>query len=185
MPQRVVEDPALRHRLGFETVNEGGEEILRIEMWVDPKGGVPPHIHPHAEERFHVLDGHLDFLGGREWRTAGPGETVVVPPGTRHAYRNRSDGQAHAMCEARPPSTLEDFLTTAAALGRAGKLTHGGLPKTPGAALEAVALAYDHREETVLLFPPMPPVWLQRLLFPPLARLAERRGAKPEPREAA
>jgi hypothetical protein len=28
----------------------------------------------------------------------------------------------------------------------------------------------------VLLFPPMPPPLLQRLLFPPLARLGARRG---------
>lgn len=176
MSQRVVEDPALRHRLGFEAVSEGGEEFLRIEMWVDPEGGVPPHIHPRVEERFTVLDGQLSFLGGREWRTAGPGETVVVPPGTRHAYRNRSNEPAHAVCEARPPSpSLEEFLTTAAAMGRAGKLTRQGLPKTPTALLEAADLAYRHRDETVLLFPPLPPLWIQRLLFPPLARLYERR----------
>jgi hypothetical protein len=27
-----------------------------------------------------------------------------------------------------------------------------------------------------LLFPPTPPVWLQRLLFPPLAAIGRRRG---------
>jgi hypothetical protein len=27
-----------------------------------------------------------------------------------------------------------------------------------------------------LTFPPTPPVWLQRLLFPPLAALGRRRG---------
>jgi quercetin dioxygenase-like cupin family protein len=179
MSQRVVEDPALRHRLGFERVEEGGEQVLRIEMWVDPKGGVPPHIHPRVEEQFHVLSGRPSFLAGREWRTAAPGETVVVPPGTRHAYRNRGEEVAHVMCEARPASrSLEEFLVSVADLARDGKLTHQGLPKTPGAALEAVAIAYRHRDETVLLFPPMPPLWLQRMLFPPLARLAERRAKR-------
>jgi hypothetical protein len=37
--------------------------------------------------------------------------------------------------------------------------------------LRAAALAHRHREMAVLLFPPMPPPFLQRLLFPTLARL--------------
>jgi quercetin dioxygenase-like cupin family protein len=178
--RRVVEDPALRQRLGFETVDEGGEEVLRVEMWVDPGGGVPPHIHPLMEERFTVLSGRPSFLAGRKWQTAGPGETVVVAPGVRHAYRNRGDEIAHVMCEARPPSSLQGFLEGAAALGRAGKLTHTGLPKSPGALIDAAALAYRHRDMVTLLFPPMPPVWLQRLVFPPLARVADRRAGRAE-----
>ena len=66
---------------------------------------------------------------GRKWRTAGPGETVVVPAGTRHAYRNRGDEVAHVICHARPPSTLQEFLEDAAALGRAGKLTREWAPE--------------------------------------------------------
>jgi hypothetical protein len=37
----------------------------------------------------------------------------------------------------------------------------------------------------VLGFPPLPPAPVQRLLFPPLARLAERRGYRPGNFEAA
>ena len=48
MEQRVVEDPVLKQRLAFQPVENG----VRVEMWVDPGGGVPPHIHPAMEERF-------------------------------------------------------------------------------------------------------------------------------------
>jgi Cupin domain len=77
-----------------------------------------------------MLEGRLSFLAGRKWSSAGPGETVVVPAGVRHAYRNKSDEMAHMVCDVRPPSTLQEFLEDAAALGRAGKLTkRGAFPK--------------------------------------------------------
>jgi quercetin dioxygenase-like cupin family protein len=177
MEQRVVEDPALGQRLSFRrSADEAGGEVLRIEVWVDPGGGVPPHIHPAMEERFEVLAGSPSFLAGREWRDAGPGETVVVPPGTRHAYRNKGDEVAHVICHARPPSSLQEFLEDAAALGRAGKLTRQGLPKSFSALLQAAVMVEHYRDMVVLLFPPAPPRPIQRLLMPPLARLGERRG---------
>ena len=175
--QRLIEDPVLRQRMSFErTTGEHGEDVLLVEMWVDPGGGVTPHIHPTMEERFKVLSGTPSFLGGRKWKTAAPGDTVVVPPGVRHAFRNRGDETAHVMCEARPPQSLQEFLEEAAALGRAGKITRRALPKSPGVLLEAAVMAERHRDMVVLLFPPMPPPFLQRLIFPLLARLGRRRG---------
>jgi CubicO group peptidase (beta-lactamase class C family) len=103
---------------------------------------------------------------------------VVVPPGTRHAYKNGGSDVAHIVCHARPPSTLQEFLEDAAALGRAGKVTHGGLPKTPTALLQAAVLVHAYRDMVVLGFPPLPPPAIQRLVFPALARLGERRGYK-------
>jgi quercetin dioxygenase-like cupin family protein len=172
----IVEDPVLRQRLRFWRTAEEDGEVLHVEFWVDPGGGVPPHIHPAVEERFEVMAGRPSFLAGKKWATADPGETVVVPPGTRHAYRNRSDEVAHVICHARPPSSLQEFLEDAAALGRAGRLTRHALPKSFGALLQAAVMAHHYREMVVLLFPPMPPPAIQRLVIPPLARLGERRG---------
>jgi quercetin dioxygenase-like cupin family protein len=174
--QRVVEDPALRQRLSFSRTTDEDGEVLHVEMWVDPGGGVPPHVHPVMEERFEVLAGRPSFLAGRKWQDAGPGETVVAPPGVRHAYRNKGDEVAHVICHARPPSSLQGFLEDAAALGRSGKLTHHGLPKSPSALLQAAVLVHHYRDMAVLGFPPLPPPAIQRLVIPPLARLGERRG---------
>ena len=175
--QRVIEDPVLRQRFSFRrTTGEDGEEVLLVEMWVDPGGGVTPHIHPVIEERFKVLSGTPSFLAGRKWQTASAGETVVVPPGVRHAYRNRGTEVAHVVCEARPPETLQEFLEEATALGQAGKITRYALPKSPGVLLEAAVLAERHRDMVTLLFPPLPPPFVQRLVFPALARLGRRRG---------
>jgi quercetin dioxygenase-like cupin family protein len=177
MPQQVIEDPVLRQRFSFRrSTDEDGGEVLHVEAWVDPGGGVTPHVHPAMEERFNVLSGHPSFLAGRKWEKAAPGDTVVVPAGVRHAYRNTGDETAHFVCDVRPPSSLQEFLEDAAALSRAGKLTRRAIPKGPSAMLAGVVMAHHYRDMVTLLFPPMPPPFLQRLLFPALARLGERRG---------
>jgi len=176
----TFEDPALGHRLSFGPAERAGEPAMRIEMWVRPGGGVPPHVHPAIEEAFEVLDGRLEVLAGREWQEAGPGETVVAAPGTRHAYRNGSDAETHSICWATPPSDLlEGFLSDAAELGRAGRLTKRGIPKTPAALLQAAVMNEHYREMVLLSSPPLPPLGLDRLLMPPLARLGRRRGYLP------
>jgi quercetin dioxygenase-like cupin family protein len=178
MNQPVIEDPILKQRLSFQrTVDPDGGEVLQVDTWVDPGGGTSPHIHPVIEERFEVLAGHPSFLAGRKWRSAAPGETVVVPPGLRHDYRNRTNEVVHMVVHVRPPSTLQEFLEDAAAMSRAGKVTRrGSFPKSPSALLQGAVMAHHYREMVVLLFPPTPPPFVQRLTVPALARLGERRG---------
>lgn len=130
MTERIVEDPVLRQRLRFDrTTDPDGSEVLHVETWVDPGGGVTPHVHPTMEERFEVLAWQPSFLAGRKWTMASPGDTVVVPAGLRHAYRNGGDETVHMVCHGRPPSSLQEFLEDVAALARDGKISRRGLPK--------------------------------------------------------
>lgn len=176
MAERIVEDPVLRQRLAFEReTGADGREALAIETWVDPGGGVTPHVHPRMHERFEVIAGRGQFLAGRRWVELGPGEAVDVPPGTRHAYRNRTDAELHFVCRASPPESLEEFLETVAALSRAGMLMRPGLPRTRRGLLYSLVMARRHRPMVEL---ELPPVALQRLADP-LARWAERRGYDP------
>jgi quercetin dioxygenase-like cupin family protein len=176
-PKRPIEAPALRQRYAFaRTAAEDGDEVLHVEVWVDPGGGVTPHVHPTMEERFEILGGSPSFLAGRKWETARPGDTVVVPPGTRHAFRNDGAEVAHFVGHARPPSTLQEFLEDTAGLSRAGMLTRRGVPKGLSGLLAGAVLVHHYRDMVQLLFPPLPPPWVQRLVMPALARLGERRG---------
>lgn len=170
----IVVDPVFGTTYRFS--REG--DVQRVEIWVEPGGGVPAHVHPEVRERFTVREGPMELLTGRTWKPAGPGETVVVAPGTRHAFRNRGDVVAHAVCEASPASTLAAFLSQAAGLSRADLLTKAGLPK-PRGILHAAMLAHAHRDMVHLLFP-APPQLVQKLIWPPLARLGERRGLRAE-----
>jgi quercetin dioxygenase-like cupin family protein len=178
---RPITDPVLRQRLSFSrTPDPDGSEVLHVETWLDPGGGVTPHVHRSMEERFEVLAGRPSFLSGRAWAQAAPGDTVVVPPRTRHAYRNETSEPVHMVCHVRPPSSLQAFLEEVSALSRSGQVSAGGIPKGVGALLEGAALARRHREMVTLLFPPMPPPFVQRLLFPALAPLGERWRRKRE-----
>ena len=176
MPQHTI-DPVLRQRFAFTTTrDDDGEEVLHVETWVDPGGGVTPHVHPAMEERFEVLEGTVSFLAGRRWTPYVAGHTAIVPPGTRHAYRNDSDETAHMVCHVRSPSTLQPFLEDASALGRAGLTTRRALPKSPRALMIAGLLVDENRTMVELGFPPLPPPAIQRIVMPPLAALARRRG---------
>ena len=178
MPESVIEDPVLRQRYVFrQRADEQGAEFIEVEMWVEPGGGVVPHIHPDFEERFKVMSGLLTFGVGRDKVVAGPGDAAVVAPGVRHTYRNTGSELAHVMCEARPPRPeLQQFLEDAAALGRAGKYTRHALPKSFSGLLALAVMARHYRPTTRIL---RPPVFLQRLALDPFARLGERRGYRP------
>lgn len=51
-------------------------------------GGPPPHRHLGEDELFYVFDGTLSFTAGDETRTVSAGESVFVPRGITHSYRN-------------------------------------------------------------------------------------------------
>jgi quercetin dioxygenase-like cupin family protein len=174
-PSEFTEDPVLRMRSRFWRTTNDGNTVLHVETWVDPGGGVTPHIHPAMEERFEVIDGQPEFLAGRRWKVAEPGETVVVSPGSRHAFRNRGGDVAHFVCHATPPSTLQEFLEDAAALSRAGGITRRALPRSIDGLLQAAVMAHHYRDMVTLLAP-LPPPAIQRVVIPPLARAGERRG---------
>jgi quercetin dioxygenase-like cupin family protein len=168
-------DPVLRMRSRFWRTSDNTNEVLHVETWVDPGGGVTPHVHPAMEERFEVLGGRPQFLAGRKWKEFEPGQTILVPPGTRHAFRNRSAEVAHFVCQVTPPSTLQEFLEDAAALSRAGGITRRALPRNLDGLLQAAVMAHHYRDMVTLLAP-LPPPAIQRLVIPPLARAGERRG---------
>lgn len=161
----LVEDPVFKIRSSFQ---DDGDTLI-VDTWIDPGGGVTPHVHPAMEERFETVEGTAQFLSGRKWVTAPAGEGVVVPPGTRHAFRNRSGEVAHIRCRATPPMTLQEFLTDAAAMSRAGKLNKLGLPTSFAALKEVAAFAERHRPMVVMS---SPPAFIQKVILPPLARRA-------------
>jgi mannose-6-phosphate isomerase-like protein (cupin superfamily) len=176
MSDGVIADPVLRQRFRFHTERDAQGELLVVETWVDPGGGVTPHIHPAMDEHFEVVAGEMSFLPGRKWVTVPAGQDIDVPRGTRHAYRNRSKAEAHFIAHVRPPSTLQGFLEDVTRMSQAGLIMRGGIPKGVRGLLQGVVLAHHYRDMAILLFPPMPPPIVQRVLFPPLARLGERRG---------
>jgi mannose-6-phosphate isomerase-like protein (cupin superfamily) len=167
MTDTLIHDRALR--LSYRFTSRTPERLV-MDNFVEPGGGVTPHVHPTMEERFEVIAGRAEILSGRKWITAGPGDVVVIPPGTRHAFRNTGKEVAHVRCEASPPETLQEFLEEVAELSREGAITSRGLPTSLSAFKRVIVIARRHRHMVELLFPPAPPRPVQKLLFSLVAR---------------
>jgi quercetin dioxygenase-like cupin family protein len=166
----LVHDPVRRQRYRFSRTGE----VLNIEIWADPGGEVPLHFHPRLEERFEVLAGRVRFTVAGTKTVAGPGDRATVPAGTRHRFENIGDEEAHMRVEVEPALDVQETITEAAALARAGKYTRRGIPRGLGAALDVAAFVERHGENTVIA---SPPPWLQRIFLGPLAALARRRDS--------
>jgi quercetin dioxygenase-like cupin family protein len=164
----VIEDPVMRQR--YRLSREG--DVLRLELWADPGARVPEHMHPQIEERFEVREGEFVFKVGGQKRRAGPGERLVVEAGVRHAFENPGPRVAHFVTEIEPALDMQDFFEESAALARAGMFARPGIPRGIRGALAAAEFAERYRDTYRQTFPPRA---LQRILFPPLARLERRR----------
>ncbi|MEM9040995.1 MAG: cupin domain-containing protein [Actinomycetota bacterium] len=75
-----------------------------FEETTEPGMGPPVHVHRRQWEYFRVLDGEFEFLIGDQRHRASVGTVAIIPPETRHGFRN----------VASTPSTLEFLVTPAA-----------------------------------------------------------------------
>jgi mannose-6-phosphate isomerase-like protein (cupin superfamily) len=87
---------------------ESGGQMFALDCVVGTGGGPPPHRHLAEDELFYIFAGSISFTAGDETRTVGAGESVFIPRGTRHTYRN--DGAIDArMIAIYTPSGMEGW----------------------------------------------------------------------------
>jgi quercetin dioxygenase-like cupin family protein len=145
---------------------------LIINTRVVPGGGPPPHVHPNGDEAFSIEHGRVRFLVGRRKVIAGPGEDLVVPRGTRHAFKNVGDDDAvfRAVVRPEPSGKGEEFFRETAEAAQRGMYNRYGIPTGVRAALHMMEILSRYQDFVLISNPP--PV-VQRMLFP-LARRYSR-----------
>jgi mannose-6-phosphate isomerase-like protein (cupin superfamily) len=89
------------------------------------------HVHPHNVEVFEVLEGEVELLLGSDWRTVRAGESVTVPRGERHTFRNHSGKFAAFRNIHDPHHDFEAYLRKLTTLQNELQVTS---PNGPGAA---------------------------------------------------
>ena len=90
------------------TGEESGGAIFALDCLVGAGGGPPPHRHLAEDELFTMTQGTIVFRAGDETRAVSAGESVFVPRGTPHAYRN--DGPTAAkMLAVYTPAGMEGW----------------------------------------------------------------------------
>lgn len=84
------------------TGEQTGGAYALFDAEVSPGGGPPPHIHASEEEIFHIVEGEVTFYSEAGERVARVGDTVFMPRGTRHNFRNNTDRPARMMISVVP-----------------------------------------------------------------------------------
>ncbi len=146
------------------TAADSGGALLAAETEVQPGGnGGPIHQHRRQEERFLLHEGTLRYRVGRRRGVLRAGETLVVPPGTAHAFRNDGAHVARMRAEFRPALRLEEFFARLFDLAARGEVDARGVPRPAAAA----RLMREFPDEFFYL--PVIPVPVQRAIGAVLA----------------
>ena len=163
-PSEIVRDPVHRSRYSFARDGEN----MTVETWIEPGGGLPPHLHPRQEERWSVIEGSIQLRLGSEKRVIGPEDgEVVVKPGTVHGFKSVTGSDTHMRCYVIPALGLESFLTESAAAAQDGLLLRGDIPRGIKGARWAARFLKRYQEDVVMTWPPR---FAQRALIALLAR---------------
>lgn len=171
---QVFENPATGEHVVILTDPEAHEHgALVAHLTVHPGGRVAvAHLHPTIRERFHVIEGEVGFLLGKEERVLGPGEVAEVPPGTVHDWWQVGERDAQVVVEVVPGARFVEMVGTIFGLGRDGKVDKRGVPRP----LQLAVTARAYEDVMVVM---SPPPWVQSVLFGVLAPIGRRRGLQP------
>jgi quercetin dioxygenase-like cupin family protein len=170
-PGQTVENPVTGERITFvTTAAQTGGERVEINLALKPHGAVPgAHVHPEQYETFRVISGTMKFRLGFKKIIAGPGETVVVPPGAVHSFANAGEDEALVRVVVEPALDMEQLFATTVALAQEGNTNRKGMPNPVH-----LALFVERFKREVQA--PFPPPSVVRLLLAPLRAYGRRRG---------
>lgn len=168
---QTLDNPVSGERITFRrTAADTNGELLEFDLTLAPDGHVPgAHLHPEQEERFFVHSGRMEFRLGFRKILAEAGDSVTVPAGRVHKFRNASDAPAQVRVQVVPALDMEELFETTVALAKEGNTNRKGMPKPLHLALFVKRFAREVRA-------PFPPVAIVNLLMAPLRVIARRRG---------
>lgn len=86
-------------RPGVETrmlvsASNGAAQLCIFEQWVAPGTGAPTHSHP-VEEVLTVREGEAEMWIGEQRLNVTAGQSLIVPAGRKHGFRNSGTGTLH------------------------------------------------------------------------------------------
>jgi mannose-6-phosphate isomerase-like protein (cupin superfamily) len=91
--------PPEHWRPGVETrmtvsARNGATALCLFEQWVSPGNGAPTHRHP-VEEVLMVREGEADMWIEDDHVKVTAGQSLIIPAGRRHGFRNSGEGTLH------------------------------------------------------------------------------------------
>jgi mannose-6-phosphate isomerase-like protein (cupin superfamily) len=93
--EAIVVPPGGGHRVGNVEFLARSRDTPRFNLaliTIQPhRDGPGEHAHASEDDSFYIVEGELTFTVEGEDVVAGAGTFVLVPPGIRHSFANRSD----------------------------------------------------------------------------------------------
>ena len=130
------------------SAEETGGSRSELQITLPPRHATPPpHIHPAQEETWTILDGSLEVLIGRDWRTLTGGQSETVAAGVVHTFRNRSDENVVFRVVHTPALAFERYLDRLYWLSAMNRIRRS---RDLTSLLYSSLLLDTHREEQVL-----------------------------------
>lgn len=125
-PQEIIHNPVTGETL---YVLESTPEVFKAAYRLRPGGAVAAaHYHPSHEQSITVLAGELHCRVGRERCVVRAGETLRIPPGTRHDQSNPGAEEVIAIEELRPGARFRTMFRVVFALAWDGRTNSRGYP---------------------------------------------------------
>jgi hypothetical protein len=131
---------------------------ISVEAHFHPGARSAHHIHPLQDEQYQVLSGTLDVFFDKEWHTVAPGQSISIPKGKVHAFRNTTNEMTKTINTHDPGLRFQEYVEVMQKLIQEGKITNmTGLRSGIYLSLHSVAFSNE-------FVPVQPPYWLIKLL---------------------
>ncbi len=140
---------------------------VEMDCTVLPGNGTMIHYHPHQEETYDVLEGALEVSLDGRWRHLHAGQSLTVPRGAVHGFRNSGTVPTRFINVHRPALGFQAHLETIDRLTRAGKVRG---TRDIRSLMYLSMSAVEHQPD----IPVKPPYWVVALL----AGLGRRLGLR-------
>lgn len=128
---------------------------VEMDVAAEPGSGTLIHYHPEQEETYRVLEGTLEVFCDGQWHAVPAGESLKVPQGAVHGFRNASETPVRFLNVHRPALAFQEHLETLDRLIRAGKIRG---TKDPRSLIYMSMSAVEHRPDVAV----KPPQWVVR-----------------------
>jgi quercetin dioxygenase-like cupin family protein len=156
-----------------------GTDVARFTVILAPGGtgggNALVHVHPCASETFTVTSGRLAVTMGGVEQIATVGQSVTIPPGTNHHFRNADADETEAIVTFEPAQQHVRFFKNFATLTKK-RPEWFSVEGDPNLLLIALVL-HTYRDHIYLAGIP---IRVQKLMFAALSPLAKLRGYRLE-----
>jgi quercetin dioxygenase-like cupin family protein len=112
-PGDVVAVPQIGLRFEFRATAEStGGAYSEVDVIGRPKGFIRgPHVHPGQTETHTVIEGSMRVKMHGRTHIVNAGESIVIPPGTRHTQLEHGAGIGRIRVRLEPSGEIDAFLT--------------------------------------------------------------------------